>query len=290
MMSEPTAPCAWANLLSTAWGPRFPVDVRQIALEYSKRFADPIHTIAPADVANFEGALYPLAKKGGWAILCNPTISSKGRINYTIGHEFGHYLVHRALNPAGFECGQGNLMGTSRSDQRKEIEQEADRFASYLLMPLTDFRAQIGRNPMSLDLLRHCVERYDVSYTAAALKWLESTTLCAAVVVATNGFVNWCFRSKAAQRARIYFPSGMELPAGSIAAGGCVPANDSLGESLAAGVWWSNRSAREMTITADQYEMTISLLVFEDADWRLSEWEDEETEDTLDRMLRAGGR
>jgi hypothetical protein len=258
--------------------------VRQIALEYSMRFGDPVHTVAPADVSNFEGALYPLSKKGGWAILYNPSITSKGRINYTIGHEFGHYLVHRSLSAAGFECGQANMMATSRHVRRKEIEQEADRFASYLLMPLTDFRAQIGRDPMSLDLLKHCVDRYDVSYTAAALKWLESTTACAVVVVATNGFVNWCFRSKAAQRARIYFPSGMELPVGSIAAGGCVPANDSLGETLAAGVWSPNRGVREMTITADQYEMTISLLVFEDADWRLRGWEDEPAPVVLDRM------
>ena len=284
MTREPTTPCAWANLLSTAWGPRFPVDVRLIALEYSKRFADPIHMIAEAEVAKFEGALYPLTKKGGWAILYNPSISSKGRINYTIGHEFGHYLVHRALNPAGFECGQGNLMGTSRSAQRKEIEQEADRFASYLLMPLTDFRAQIGRNPMSLELLRHCVERYQVSYTAAALKWLESTTLCAAVVVATNGFVSWCFRSKAAQRARIFFPFGMELPAGSIAGGGCSPIADASGATLPPGVWSADRGVREMTIAADHYEMTISLLVFEGDDAMRGEWQDEEVEDSFDRI------
>lgn len=288
MTKEPTTPCAWANLLATAWGPRFPVDVRQIALEYSKRFADPIHNIAPAPVTNFEGALYPLPTKGGWAILYNPTISSKGRINYTIGHELGHFLLHRLMNPGGFECGQGNLMGTSRDAQRKEIEQQADLFASYLLMPLNDFRAQIGRSPMSLDLLRHCVERYDVSYTAAALKWLESTTECATVVVATNGFVNWCFRSKAAKRARIYFPFGMELPAGSIAAGGCVPANDSLGETLSAGVWAPFRAAREMTIAAEHYEMTISLLVFEQTSWHGAEWEEEATGDVFDRMTGTG--
>jgi hypothetical protein len=252
--------------------------VRLIALEYSKRFPDPIQTIAQAEVANFEGALYPLTKKAGWVILYNPSTSSEGRINYTLGHELGHYLVHRALNPAGFECGQANLMGTSRSVQRKEIEQEADRFASYLLMPLTDFRDQIGSNAMTLDLLRHCVDRYQVSYTAAALKWLESTPLCAAVVVATNGFVSWCFRSRAAQRARIYFSSGMELPSGSIAAGGCVPVNKSEGETLPAGVWWANRGAREMTIASDKYEMTISLLIFEERQWLSRDSYDEETE------------
>tara|TARA_R100000655_G_scaffold50744_2_gene88371 strand:- start:90 stop:422 length:333 start_codon:yes stop_codon:yes gene_type:complete len=67
------------------WGPRFPVDVRQIALEYSKRFSDPVLDIIEAPVPSFEGALAPLKKRGGWAILYNPGIRSAGRINYTLG-------------------------------------------------------------------------------------------------------------------------------------------------------------------------------------------------------------
>lgn len=45
---DPTTPCAWANSLVMMWGPRFPVDVRQIALEYSKRFNDPVLDIVEA--------------------------------------------------------------------------------------------------------------------------------------------------------------------------------------------------------------------------------------------------
>lgn len=262
------------------WGPRFPVDVHQIAMEYSKRFNDPVLKIVAADVTNFEGALAPLRKKGGWAILYNPLIRSSGRINYTLGHEWGHYLCHRERVPGGFQCGETDVLGGTR-----ELEREADRFASYLLMPLTDFRAQIGNQPMNLDLLRHCADRYGVSFTAAALKWLESTRLCAAVVVATNGFVLWGRRSAAAQRARIYFPSGMELPDGSLAAAG-----DSLtaaeGVNLPAGVW-GNRPTREVAIFADHYEMTISLLVFEEHGVLPEGWEDEEVEDAFDRFSRA---
>ncbi len=212
MKTEPKTPRAWANMLVTAWGPRFPIDVRQIAFEYSKRFNDPVLKIVEADVSTFEGALYPLRKKGGWAILYNPSISSPGRINYTLGHEWGHYLCHRAAAPGGFECGATDVLGGNR-----DLEQEADLFSSYLLMPLDDFRAQVGNQRMSLDLLRHCADRYGVSLTAAALKWTESTRRCAAVVVATNGFVNWFRRSAAAERAGLFFPPGMELPQASAA-------------------------------------------------------------------------
>lgn len=275
MRTDPTTPCAWANALVAAWGARFPVDVRQIASEYSTRFSDPILEIRVAEMPGFEGALGPLRRRGGWAILYNPAIRSPGRINYTLGHEFGHYLCHRQQRPRGFQCGESDVLGGTR-DQ----EWEADRFASFLLMPLDDFRAQVGNQHMDLDLLRHCADRYDVSLTAAALKWLESTRRCAAVVVATNGFVHWVRRSKAAERARIFFPRGMELPADSLAARGDSPTG---GEDLAPGVWWS-RPTREIAIFADRYEMTISLLIFEDFGVMPEGWEDEPNEDAFDRF------
>lgn len=283
-MRDPTTPCAWANLLVKMWGPRFPVNVQAIATEYSTRFADKILSIQAADIDSFEGALMPLTKKGGWAILYNSAIPSKGRINFTLGHEFGHYLVHRLAYPAGFECGESDVFGEAPAAARKKLEQEADQFASYLLMPLDDFRAQIGRNPMSLDLLRHCADRYDVSLTAAALKWLESTSLCAAVVVATNGHILWCRRSGAAKRARIFFPSGMELPEASVAALGPALVVDGKGVSLPARVWHAYRGAREMTIFADRYEMTISLLVFDELSYLPPEFQDANIKDSFDRF------
>lgn len=277
--TEPKTPRAWANMLVSVWGPRFPVDVRQIAFEYSKRFNDPVIKIVEADVSTFEGALYPLRKKGGWAILYNPSITSPGRINYTLGHEWGHYLCHRAAAPGGFECGATDVLGGTR-----DIEREADLFSSYLLMPLDDFRAQVGNQRMSLDLLRHCADRYGVSLTAAALKWVESTGRCAAVVVATNGFVNWFRRSAAAERASLFFPPGMELPASSAAAmGDVIVAAD--GVDLPSGVW-GNRPVREVAIFADRYEMTISLLVFEELGVMPLDWIEEEVEDTFERFTR----
>lgn len=281
MRTDPKTPRAWANALTTMWGARFPVDTRQIAMEYSTRFVDPIVKIVAAEMPGFEGALGPLAKKGGWGIVYNPAIRSSGRINYTLGHEFGHYLCHRHQAPAGFQCGQSDVLGATILQER-----QADQFASYLLMPLNDFRAQIGNQQMSLDLLRHCADRYDVSYTAAALKWLESTNKCAAVVVATNGYVLWCRRSAAAARQGIFFPAGMELPAGSLAADGDrLFATESGGVNLAPGIW-CDRGTREVAIFADHYEMTISLLVFEDSGALPHGWEEEEVEDTFDRFIR----
>jgi hypothetical protein len=269
-------------MLSQMWGSHFPVHVDRIALEYTQRFPDPVLKVVEADLPTFEGALYPLKKKCGWAILYNPTISSTGRINYTQAHELGHYFAHRARVPVGFECGQRDVLGEAARTALRQQEREADEFASYLLMPLDDFRAQVATVPMGIDLLRHCADRYGVSFTAAALKWIESTDLCAALVVATNGYVSWCRRSKAAVRARVFYPSGMELPVSSIAALGGYAQSDR-GTIVPAGVWRS-AATREIAIFADRYEMTISLLIFEHDRMAGDGWQDEQIVDTVDHF------
>lgn len=286
-MADPTQPKAWANQLTRLWGPRFPVEVKTIALEYTQqKFPDPITKIAAADVDRFEGGLFLRPKTGKWAILYNPRITSKGRINFTLAHELGHYFAHRTLHSASLECGQAQVLGYHGNAKRHLIEREADAFASFLLMPLNDYREQAGSAAMSLDLLKHCADRYEVSLTAAAIKWLDFTTKTATLVVATNGFVLWCWRSKSAKRRRIYYPKGAPLPKESLAARPSLRvASDPQGLQLDKSVWGGTTDVREMAIFADRYEMTISLLVFDENDSSFAGFEDEAVEDTYDRFI-----
>lgn len=291
MRSEPTSPAHWGIFLSRAWGTHFPVDVREIALSYSKRFPDPIRTITAADVgAGFEGGLFPL-KKDGWAVLYNPSIESTGRINFTLGHELGHYLCHRTVKAAGFECSQQRVLGFDANDSVRTWEREADSFASYLLMPIDDFRKQVSGQDISLDLLGHCADRYQVSVTAAAIKWIEFTPLCAALVYADNGRVLWARRSDAAKRQGVYFPFGMELPVGSLAAAGVRP-DTAAGQGLRspAGVWLQNQGVKEYTIFADRYEAAISLLLIDEKSERAWRVDEDAGGDTFDRLMPAEPR
>lgn len=288
MTNDPTTPTGWGIRLSQLWGPRFPVDVRQIALEYSRqRYRDPVHAIKEADVGGqFEGALFPLTKRNGWAILYNPRIQSKGRINFTLGHELGHYLCHRQANAEGFQCSEQRVLGYDRNEAKRVIEREADTFASFLLMPLDDFRKQVDGQAMSIDLVAGCADRYDVSLTAAALKWVDFTPLCAAVVYADNGHILWARRSSLAKKQGVFFPFGTPLPVASVAASGS-PSTDPAGRGvrLPAGVWQRQEGVTEFTIFADRYEATISLLIIDRRDF--ARWDEEEpVEDTFDRFNR----
>ena len=119
-MEKPVSPQRWANdltlMLNAVYGAapeRFPVNVPNLAKEFSsQRFlADPITLVKGDNLQGFDGALYraPVGKSG-WGIIYNNAITSKGRINFTLAHEFGHYLLHRVAFPDGMECGQQDMV------------------------------------------------------------------------------------------------------------------------------------------------------------------------------------
>jgi IrrE N-terminal-like domain len=111
-------PIRWANDLNTLLAavaaetgqPRFPVSVTDLALEISRsRFPDsPIIAVEGGSLGDFEGALYPVPDRKGWAILYNNEVSP-GRRHFTIAHELGHYLMHRPLFPKGIQCSEESV-------------------------------------------------------------------------------------------------------------------------------------------------------------------------------------
>jgi hypothetical protein len=101
-------------MLTTVLGPEhFPIDVIGIALQYTaQRFPGDAITFAEgADLPGFDGALYRApAGKNGWGIVYNNALASPGRINFTLAHELGHYLLHRQDHPNGIHCGEQDVV------------------------------------------------------------------------------------------------------------------------------------------------------------------------------------
>ncbi|MDT8292218.1 ImmA/IrrE family metallo-endopeptidase, partial [Roseomonas mucosa] len=121
---------------------RYPVNVPEVAVEFSRQFEaeDRIIRVEGTDLPGFDGALVRVPRKG-WGILYNTGIASPGRVNYTLGHELGHYLVHRARYPQGLRCSSEDL--ASGSGVERIVEREADQFAADLLMPYPDLRKHL---------------------------------------------------------------------------------------------------------------------------------------------------
>ena len=197
-MTVAFGPERWAieitKVLNLVLGPEhFPIDVIRVAREYTaQRFPRDAITMAQgANLPGFDGALYPApAGKTGWGIVYNNALASPGGINFTLAHEFGHYLLHRLAYPDGIRCGEQDVV---RWDfDYGQIEHQANRFAANLLMPLDDFRRQIdARAKVDIDVISSCAERYRVSLMAAILRWLTYTERRAVLVVSPDDFVLW---------------------------------------------------------------------------------------------------
>lgn len=151
------------------------------------------------------------------------------------------------------------------TQDEKDIEGQADLFASYLLMPLDDYRKQIT-SAVDLDALGHCADRYGVSLTAAILKWLQCTDQKVMLVMSRDGFINWAWSSDAAHGVGAYYKTRgnvIALPHKSLAADETV-IHDRKGREIPAKVWFPHAPAglslREMKIHAGQYDAILTLL------------------------------
>lgn len=303
-MKLPTTPEGWAIHLSKlvrafhdAHGsPRFPIRVADIAMEYSRNvFPDaPITKVDGLDLSrSFEGMLMPIdSGTSEWGIIYNNGITSRGRINFTLAHELGHYLLHRHLSPEGIRCSSRD-MGDWRSEHG-QVESQANKFASFLLMPLDDFRQQISGQQIEMDLLRHLSDRYEVSITAAILKWLSITDQRAMIVVSKEGFIDWAWSSERLFKTGIYYAARqqtIELPSESLAALRGDEVTAQVGIMHKKGVWLGNEDVYEMTLFAPKSEMAITLLLYPNegrSHWRNSDLDEPEEPDTYDRFVAGG--
>lgn len=283
-MNNPTTPSAWGIQLSKLWitcGQNFPIDTKQIALEVTKtRFPDdPIGIIKSHSISGIDGML-SRRTRGDWCISYDETVTVHGRINFTLGHELGHYLLHRKLCEK-FLCGQNDMLDYNSAESKKR-ESEANKFASYLLMPMDDFREQIKGQAITLDVLGHCAERYGTSFTATALKWLEFTDKAALLVVARDDFICWSYPSKLARSRGVYLPPGTHVPQSALERlnkVGDIKRQNKIC-SVPRGVWHSEMEAHESIILSDQFDLAIFLIQFPTAK-RIIEHEEEYEEDSF---------
>lgn len=293
MKAAPT-PERWAIDLSVMMnkvlGPEhFPISIPVLAREYSsQRYPDdPISVVVSDNLPGFDGALIKAPKgKKGWGIFYNGAIKSEGRINFTLAHEFGHYLIHREAYPNGFRCGEQDVVRWD--SEYGQIEHQANVFAANILMPFDDYRRQIKADArVDLDMIAQCADRYRVSLIAAVLRWLAFTTRRAVLVVSRDGYILWARSSGEALKTGAFFRTSrgpIEIPALSLAARQDGLIDGRAGVVLPPGVWFPEE-VREMTIFSEQYDFAISLLLLENRQGYA--WEPQEESDTYDRFAAS---
>jgi len=269
------------HLLDAAFGAetRFPVNVVELAKAIGSqlRLEDQITQVQAANLDSFEGGLFHL-ENGQWALLYNESLISPGRIRFTQAHELGHFLAHRTLQKE-FHCSQAQVAGYE--GKPREIEDEANVFASTLLMPIKQFRASLAGQPIDLEMLSEASKKFGVSLTAACLRWIRSTEESAVLVLSRDGFIDWSISSDKAFDNGVYIKSRVsppvEVPSGSLTAD-CDAESSRTGKQLSLSTWFPHAhrdaSLREMKLDCDNYGYTLSLLHLSSTDkaWAPRDW------------------
>lgn len=281
--------------LSLTGSERFPVDVQRVALKLIPEFNDdPITEVKGGRMGKVDGILAQHDNKKEWAIFYNTDVSHQGRINFTLAHELGHYMLHRHTHTSKrFECGSKDML--DKNSRTVDIETEANAFAANLLMPNHDFREQADNHSFSFDLISHCADRYGVSFTAAVLKWLDFTKKRAIALLSEEGFMHWSKSSDKAFRSGKYFATRkncIEIPENSQAAEECITQISRNGVRHRPGIWFPDEEVTEHSIYSEEYEKTLTVLILDDiGGYSTPENFDEDAEllmDTCSHFIKNG--
>jgi hypothetical protein len=242
------------------------------------------------DIPSFEGSLVRNPKDAAeWGIFYNGSASPE-RIRFTIAHELGHLILHRAQQ-ISVECDKGGV--TSGQFDDRNIEREANEFASNLLMPIDVLRRLLGdQRKVTLHLLSDIARIFQVSFEALCLRFIEATDQRAILVHWDQGFLKYQRPSQKARMtgARVSQAESAQEPfAGTLAADASVVQCFD-GVECSASVWCAEERAhmklREFKHTFAGRDRVLSLLLLESVeprDWDNS-WKDEHVPDTSDKF------
>lgn len=119
------------------------------------------------------------------------------RVRFTIAHELGHFYIesHRNILRTGkirYIC------TTERFQVEKELELQADYFATGLLMPSQMLSPIINKIPEpTLGTIKEVAGKFQVSMTSIMLRWVKLSHFpCGVFSVNPNGTIAWAWTSE----------------------------------------------------------------------------------------------
>lgn len=125
----------------------------------------------------------------------NTPYNVKGR--FTLAHELGHYFIESHREALENGCMKPHIHRYEPFGKNEEwlIEREADEFAASLLMPSTQFMKDFKGSILSGKLVQSVADKYKVSFSACALRYLKLNIIPVILVFAHKGKVLWQMRS-----------------------------------------------------------------------------------------------
>ena len=231
---------------------------------------------------NLKGAEARLVTFGNRAIISVSTrINEPGRRRFAIAHEVGHLELHRQISSLAL-CAAGDLdFKPFEGSAYPQTEQEANSFASALLMPNFLFHPGCQKEAPSMSLIEQLAEAFGTTLTATALRYIAFCPERCAVVFSQDRCIRWY---KATTGFGLHIPVHETLDPYSLAVdffdGKSI--SDRM-ESVDASTWLrgryrSNTMIKEQSRPLPRYNAVLSLLwIHEEIEPDPDDWDDRET-------------
>ncbi len=129
-------------------------------------------------------------------IKISTTLESIGAKRFTLAHEMGHYFLERNLVNGKHNCMIDDLYSFKTT---KKHEDDANQFAAELLMHKPWFSDFISKREINMDLIKETAYYFNVSLTAAAIRYAEIGKYPIAVILSKDAKVQWSYFNE-------YFP------------------------------------------------------------------------------------
>lgn len=136
-----------------------------------------------------------------------------GRKRFAIAHELGHWELHEGVSQL-FACTSDDMVASYKASVH---EAQANYFASGLLMPSFLFVEQAQRGRFCIEALSDLASFFGTSLTATAIRYVDTSENCVAVVVCQGNRIRW-WRGSSSFEERFWVAAGSRLSANTAAA------------------------------------------------------------------------
>ena len=178
-----------------------------------------------SELEDCEGRLVVNGDKG--VITVKDSEDYPGRTRFSIAHELGHFELHRKQNQS-WSCSSFDLENRFKSESVKDLEEEANSFASELLLPSKFFKPMAMDVTPELNKIEQLIEEFETSLTATLCRYTEVTQHAVAVVFFKGGRL-WFQRISSPMRDMRFWAAPGKLNKGTVASSMSSANNDSNG-------------------------------------------------------------
>lgn len=218
-----------------------------------------------------EGAEARLTIMGRDAIISVSTMTMDiHRKRFSIAHELGHWELHRSQSSLSI-CMATDINEGVKQASSPAIEQEANIFASALLMPDRFFAPLCKKDEPSFEHIIDLAKKFNVSITAATMRYLQYCREPIAIVYSHDNHIKWYQGTQSFDELKLFIDVRSRLDPSSRAAAffkgyKILPNMKSVKASswFSSGKFRSDAAIQEQAITMSNYNAVLTLLWIDD--------------------------